>query len=169
MLAASGVADEAVSARAGGRRLRRRLRDSWELSAGLPLFAYGALVNLLPYALPRWVARRTASKETSYATTRFLASIVAFPLFWALETWLVWQLAGPAWAAAFLASLPVSGLVAYRYLRDVGRLGRELRLGTLLLTRRPATQRLLATRRVILDELDRAKADYLAATKGSTF
>src|SRR5262249_59053331 len=126
-------------------------------SAGLPLFAYGALVNLLPYALPRWLARRTAAKETSYATTRFLASIVGFPLFWALETSIVWRLAGPSWAAAFLVSLPLSGLAAYRYLCDVGRLGRELRLGTLLLTRRQATRRLLAARRALIEEIDRAK------------
>src|SRR5262245_53533708 len=169
MLAAAGVSDDAVSARGERRRIRARVRTSSEVSAGLPLFAYGALVNLLPYALPRWLARRTAAKETSYATTRFLASIVAFPLFWALETSIVWRLAGPSWAAAFLVSLPLSGLAAYRYLSDVGRLGRELRLGTLLLTRRQATRRLLAARRALIEEIDRAKGDYLAATRGSTF
>lgn len=53
---------------------------------GLPLFAYGAAVNFLPYYLPGWLARRMARRETDYATIRLLASVVAFPLFWALET-----------------------------------------------------------------------------------
>ena len=71
-------------------------------------------MNGLPYLLPRWLARRTARKETDYATTRLLASIVAFPVFWALEIWIVWRLLGLAWALGFAVSLPVSGLLAYR-------------------------------------------------------
>ncbi len=169
MLAVYRVRDQAVRAHIEGRPIRERLRHSWEASAGLPLFAYGALVNFLPYVLPRWLARRTADKETSYATTRLLASIVAFPLFWGLETWLVWRHAGPAWALAFLASLPLSGLAAYRYLGGVGRFRSELRFGALLLTRQQAAAGLLAARGEIIGELERAKSDYLAATKGSTF
>src|SRR5206468_1914173 len=75
MLAAYHVRDQAVRARLEGHRLRRRIRRSWEASAGLPIFVYGAGVNFLPYIIPRWLARRMAAKETSYATTRLLASI----------------------------------------------------------------------------------------------
>ena len=160
MLAAYRIRDEAV---------RRRLRRGWQASAGLPLFAYGAVVSGLPYLVPRWVARRMARKETDYATTRLLASIVAFPLFWGAEAWLVWWLAGPGWAAAFVLSLPLSSLAAYRYLGGVGRLRGELRLGALALTRRQTASRLLAARQTIIAELEQAKTDYLAATKGSSF
>src|SRR2546425_684466 len=45
-----------------------------------------------------------------------LTSIVAFPLFWALETSLVGWVAGLRWALAFFLSLPLGGLIAYRYL-----------------------------------------------------
>ena len=41
-----------------------------------------------------------ARKETDYATIRLLASVVAFPLFWGLETWLVvrgWPGRGGRW------------------------------------------------------------------------
>ena len=47
----------------------------------LPVFAYGAVVNALPYFIPRWLAQRLAHKETDYATVRLLASIVAYPVF----------------------------------------------------------------------------------------
>ena len=169
MLAAYRVRDQAVRARLLPRPVRGRLQHSWQASAGLPLFAYGAAVNFLPYVLPRWLARRTAGKETSYATTRLLAGIVAFPLFWGLETWVVWRLGGAAWAAAFALSLPLSGLVAYRYLGGMARLRSQLGFGVLSLTRHHAASRLLAARREIVAELERAKTDYLAATKGSTF
>jgi hypothetical protein len=39
----------------------------------------------------------------------------------------------------------------------------------LLLTRRPEAHRLLAERAAIVSELDRARRDWLAATKGSSF
>jgi 1-acyl-sn-glycerol-3-phosphate acyltransferase len=169
LLADYRVRDDTVRARLEARPLRQRVGRGGLASLGLPVFLYAAAVNGLPYLLPRWLARRTARKETDYATTRLLASVVAFPLFWGLETWLVLLAAGPLWAAAFLVSLPVSGLVGHRYLAGAGRLGGQIRLGLLALTRRQAAGRLLAARRALLAELDRAKTDYLAATKGSSF
>lgn len=169
MLAAYHVRDQAVRARAQRPPARARLRHSWEASIGLPFFAYGLVVNGLPYLLPRWLARRTARKETDYATTRLLASIVAFPLFWAIEVWIVWRLLGPAWALGFALSLPVSGLLACRYLGGMSRLRNQLRFGVLSLTHRQSATRLLAERQALVAELERAKDDYLAATRGSSF
>jgi len=169
LLAAHHVRDQAVRARGERTRGRGRLRHSWEASVGLPIFAYGCLVNGLPYLLPRLIAHRTARKETDYATTRLLASIVAFPLFWALETWIVWRVAGLGWALAFAVSLPVSGLLAYRYLGGVGRLQGQLRFGWVALTHRHSAARLLAERQALVAELEQAKDDYLRATRGSSF
>jgi 1-acyl-sn-glycerol-3-phosphate acyltransferase len=169
LLAAYQVRDQAVRARAQRAPARTRLRRSWRASLGLPFFAYGLLVNGLPYLLPRWLAHRTARKETDYATTRLLASVVAFPLFWALETWLVWRLLGLPWALGFALSLPASGLIAYRYLGGVSRLQSQLRFGLLALTHRQSAGRLLAERQALVAQLERAKDDYLAATRGSSF
>ncbi len=169
LLATYQVRDLAVRARLERARGGRSILRSWEASLGLPIFVYGAAVNALAYFPPRWLAHRTARKETDYATTRLLASVVAFPLCWGLETWIVWRLAGAAWAALFAASLPVTGLLAYRYLAGMGRLGSQVRFGLLSLTRHRAASRLLATRRGIIALLEQAKTDYLAATRGSTF
>jgi hypothetical protein len=163
------VRDQAVRARLERRQVRQRIRRSWQASLGLPVFVYGALVNAPAYFLPRWLARRVATRETDYATTRLLASVVAFPLFWGLETAIVWRLAGAVWAVIFAASLPPTGLLAYRYLGGARRLGSQIRFGLLSLTRRQAASRLLETRETIIALLDRAKTDYMAATRGSTF
>ncbi len=168
LLAAYDVRDQAVRARlecgAGGTHPARPLRTSSLAALGLPVFVYGALVNAVPYLGPRWLSHRLARKETDYATTRLLASVVAFPLCWSAEVWLVARLAGIGWALAFAASLPVSGALAYHYWAGLGRLRARLRLATLALTRRQAAARLLEERRAILGELERAKAEYLAAT-----
>src|SRR2546425_600743 len=156
-------------ARIDAQRRARRIRLGWQAVVGLPLFAYGASVNLLPYWIPRWTARRMARKETDYATWRFLASVVAYPTFWGIEVWLVARVFGAAWALAFALSLPLSGAVAYRYWVGAGRLKGRLRFNVLALTREHAARRLTAERQAILTELEHAKAEYLADTKGSPF
>jgi glycerol-3-phosphate O-acyltransferase/dihydroxyacetone phosphate acyltransferase len=169
LLAQYRVRDEVVRARRQRLPARARLIYSWDAVVGLPFFGYGALVNALPYYVPRWLAHRFARKETDYATIRLLASIVAFPLFWGLEVVLVARAAGTAWAAIFALSLPLSGLLAYRYLIGAGWLRVRLRFSALALTQSQAARRLVAEREAIVDELERARRDYLAATKGSSF
>lgn len=169
MLAEYRLKDQAVRSRLNAPPLRKKLGASGFGLVGLPIFAYGTLVNGLPYFAPRWIARTLTHKETDYATARFLSSIVAFPLFWGIESWVVWRMTSVATALVFLASLPLSGLLAYRYLGGIARLGHEARFAALALTRSHAASRLLAARQEILKELERAKTDYLAATKGSSF
>jgi 1-acyl-sn-glycerol-3-phosphate acyltransferase len=165
-LAAYRLRDEAVRTRLERTAEPQRVARSWQTIAGLPLFAYGAAVNFLPYYLPGWLAGRMSRRPTDYATIRLLASIVAFPLFWALETALVAWAAGLRWAVAFFCSLPLGGLIAYRYLVGTERLRRQLRFGALLLTRAQQARRLLAERREIIGELERAKRDHLEGARG---
>ena len=169
LLAEYHVRDDMVRRRLEPEPVRRRLLHSWEVVVGFPVFVYGLIVNAGPYFMPRWLAHRMARKETDYATVRFLAAIVCLPLFWGVETWLVWRLAGATAAVLFALTLPVSGLLAYRYLRGAGRLGRALRFSVLAMTHAQAVRRLLAERLAIVAELDRAKTDYFAATRGSSF
>ncbi|GBC84628.1 hypothetical protein HRbin11_01060 [bacterium HR11] len=136
----------------------------WHLGLGLlglPVFLYGAVTSGLPYWVPRWLARRRARKETAYATVRFLASVVLFPLFWGVETWTVGVLTNPGVAGAFLLSLPLTGLLAHRYLGGLARLAQELRFLRLVRTHRGTARRILARRRQILGDLERVKEDYL--------
>ena len=159
-LAAYRLGDEAVRARLERTADRQRVARSWQTIVSLPLFAYGAAANFLPYYLPGWLAARMSRRQTDYATTRLLASVVAFPLFWVLETSLVGWAAGLRWALVFFLSLPLGGLIAYRYLVGTGRLRHQLRFGALLVTRAQEARRLLAERREIVGELERAGRDY---------
>ena len=67
---------------------------------------------------------------------------------------------GLRWALAFSLSLPLGGLVAYRYLVGTGRLRHQFRFGALLLTRAQEARRLVAERCEILGELERTRRDY---------
>jgi len=169
LLAEYHLRDETVRARLERLPTRQRIVYSWDAVVGLPFFVYGAAVNLLPYLLPRWLARRMARKETDYATVRLLASTIAFPVFYGVEIWLVFRAAGGLAAALFALSLPLSGLVAYRYLAGAGRFRSRLRFALLTATHGAAARRLVAEREAIIAELERAKTEWLAATKGSSF
>jgi hypothetical protein len=95
--------------------------------------------------------------------------MVAFPVLWGLETWLVSRWAGPAVTAGFALSLPVTGLIAYRYRVGAARFQASARMARLGMVHAPARTRLIVERAAIIEELERAKRDYLAATKGSSF
>jgi 1-acyl-sn-glycerol-3-phosphate acyltransferase len=169
LLAEYHVKDEAVRARLERRRPRRRLRLTWQAIVGFPFFVYGVVVHFLPYWIPRWVAQRMSRKETDYATWRFLTSMLALPFFWGLETLVVARLGGAAAAAIFAVTLPLSGAIAYRYWVGASRLRSRLRFGALALVRAQVARRLTAERQAIIAELEQAKNEYLAATKGSSF
>ena len=169
LLAEHRVRDEAVRGWRRERPPRARLKHGWQAVAGFPVFLYGAAVNALPYYIPRWLARRGAHKETNYMTIRLLASIVTYPLFWGLETWVVSRWASVPWTIAFALSLPISGVIAYRYRVGAARFRSSLRLARLGLLHGPARARLVAERAAIIAELEHAKRDYIAATKGSSF
>ena len=88
--------DEAVRRRRERLPARARLVYFWDAVAGFPLFGYGALVNALPYYVPRWVAHRMARKETDYATIRSAGQRGGLP---------------PLLGAGDLAGLPRGGAV----------------------------------------------------------
>jgi len=169
LLAEYRVRDDAVRGWLTRRPRREHLTRGWAALVGFPIFVYGAVVNALPYYLPRWLARRFAHHETDYMTIRLLSGIVAFPLFWGLETWVVSWWATLRATAAFAVSLPVSGLIAYRYLVGAKHFRSSLRLARLGILHGPVRSRLIAERSAIIDERERAKRDYLTATKGSSF
>jgi len=168
LLTAWHVRDQAVDDRLRIPETSHRLRESGAAVIGLPVFLYGAAVNLVPYLVPRSLAHTFTRKETDYATIRLLASVVAFPLTWGLETWLAWRMAGVTWAAVFALSLPLSGLLAYHYFRGLARLRARADFALFALTHRRAAARLLSERRAILRALECAKSAFLAGRDGES-
>ena len=139
-------------------------------SLAFPFFLYGVVVNGLPYFLPRWLARRFARKETDYATTRFLSSIVAIPLVLGPR-----DLAGVAAGRTRLGG-PLRGVPSAERAprlplsrRRSGGCAASSASGRWPWRGASPPPGCWTRARTIIAELERAKNDYLAATQGSTF
>ncbi len=159
--------DGALHQERGTWTLRRHLWSALLGLLGFPLFLYGELMNLLPYSFPRFLSRRLARKETDYATAKLLVIVVALPLFYGLQTWLVWRVFGRTVGLLYGASLPLSGLFALRYWAEIRGMIRSLRVSYLNLTRRQMVTSLLKEREQLIAELDAAREDFLLATRES--
>lgn len=132
----------------------------WVLVRGLPLvlLAPFALVAVaiwwIPYRLVGAVVRRMELPTDVVATYKLAASIVAYPLFLALWTVVIWAVLGGPAAAAALLVLPGLGLLGVSWLDRAREVGQDLRLFSRLTARGERGRRLAEERRGLVAEFD---------------
>ena len=133
------------------------------LALGLPVALWGMACHAAPYLLVgravRWLGR-TIEEEATY---KMAAGLVFFPLFWLLEVWVLWRVAGPWGVGVFLVALTPSGLLALAWRERLERVGRQARAFGRFLTDRRLREDLRAERRALVAEVTR-----LAALMGET-
>jgi len=123
------------------------------LLLGLPLALVGVASHIAPYWLTDRVVRWMRRTEEEEATDKMGAGLVLYPVLWAIETWLVWRLAGPAAGAIFLALLVPAGLLALVWRERLGAVARQARAFVSFLTDRELHRRLLEERRALVADL----------------
>ncbi|WP_224244001.1 lysophospholipid acyltransferase family protein [Hyalangium gracile] len=111
------------------------------LCLGLPLFALGVALFILPYQVPR-LASRNAELDTQ-ATVKFLGALLMTLLWWPGLTVVAWLLGGWSWGVVALVGIPPLALFTLYFSerwvvlkRDIGvffTLGSRARLKALLL------------------------------------
>lgn len=163
-LAKAGVDDASVRA--------REVRGASALEElgfvfGAPIAAWGALNHLVLYQLPRLALRLIGAESVYWSTVKLLTGLLALVACYALQTWLVARTWGPAPAGAYLATLPLAGIVALLWLEGLeARLrARRARAARARLDG-PTRQALEEKRATLVKELDRARAAYLASALG---
>ena len=123
------------------------------LSLLYPPAFYGRLFFLLPYRITGPVARLLADQEDLIATYKLYVGLLAFPLFCALQTGLLWWALGP-WPALAAAVLAVPcGLWSLRYYEARDEFFHLVVAYLTLGTRKRTASRLRAMRRGVLEAL----------------
>ncbi|WP_299825873.1 lysophospholipid acyltransferase family protein [uncultured Pontibacter sp.] len=133
------------------------------LVLGFPVYVFGLLHNYLPYIIPSKVARAATKEEEWYAPIMLTTGIFTFPLFYALEVWLVAKFLAPGapWLLLYLLSLPLSGFFTLAYWNGVLQTQEHWLLLRLFFKRQDIVNDLREQRKAIIAELEQARQEYL--------
>lgn len=152
--------DDAAVRAAAGEKLGRRESAARAVAAVvlLPVALWGVLHRFLPLTLVAWAVPKLDPKDRLNArigTHAVLTAVPAFLGFYGALTWLVHRCWGWPVSGWYLASLPVTGLLAHAYQAEMSRLaGGAVRLWRLGRLRRGGPA-LAARRSALLAELSR--------------
>lgn len=81
----------------------------------LPLFLFGLLMNLFPFAIVKYLEKRIKDPQFK-SSVKFVLSIFIFPIFYLIQSLLFFILSPSFWIGLCLTiSLPLSGIFAYYY------------------------------------------------------
>ncbi|CAA9318922.1 MAG: hypothetical protein AVDCRST_MAG11-1911, partial [uncultured Gemmatimonadaceae bacterium] len=128
------------------------VREAAVVLAAGPIAWWGRANHWLPLRLTAAVARRTSRTPEDPAMHTVVVGLALVLAFYALQTALVWRLAGPWWAAAYLVSLPAAARVDFRFRERMRRAAARVR-SWLRFRRDPALRaRLLGEARWLRDE-----------------
>jgi glycerol-3-phosphate O-acyltransferase / dihydroxyacetone phosphate acyltransferase len=161
-----GLTDEQIEAVERTSVVRRTFAGTVRLLLGAPVAVYGWLHRLLPTLLVDWAVRhftRPEQRKAQTAHAAMLAGLIGFGGFYAACIAIV----GVAWgwpiALAYAASLPIAGVIAHVYVRELQRQGREWRAAAVLL-RVPIVKRNLVRRRDdLITQIAQFRGEYLRA------
>ncbi|MBC5994811.1 lysophospholipid acyltransferase family protein [Pontibacter cellulosilyticus] len=143
--------------------IRRSIIGLLLMVLGIPVYLYGLVHNYIPYIIPSKVARAVTKEEEWYAPIMLTTGIFSFPLFYALEVWLVEYLfdIGLPWLFLYALSLPLSGFFTLGYWNSALRTQEHWLLLRLFFKRQHVVDNLRAQRTAIIAELEQARHDYL--------
>jgi 1-acyl-sn-glycerol-3-phosphate acyltransferase len=151
------VSDEALAEfpKPGG-LLGRSLLRSIMAVLGAPVAFYGWVHRFIPVRIVRYAVTFTEASKRKAQTphAKMIGGIVAFAPCYLVYAVIFHQFFG--WPASlwYGLSLPVSGLIAYYYIRNLRRLGAALRNTTILLRAPLAVRRLLRLRSELTAEIE---------------
>ena len=132
---------------------------------GFPFFLYGLINNYIPYIIPSKVAALVVkwSKAEEYtAPVMMITGIFSFSFFYIIQLVAVHWIFQNWWVTlAYFISLPVSGFFALFYANYMHNTKDKWRLFSLFYKRSDLVASLVQQRRGIIQELEKAKEDYL--------
>lgn len=169
LLALYHLRDRQVASRYPPWRVVRFVTESLGLLAmRLPLGLLGIVLNVLPYTLVAWIARRYGTTPDVVATYKLFASLLFYPVTWLLEGLAAGLLWGPWAGLAAAVVAPLSAYFGQRFLERRGLLRREARAFFLLHSGRRSMAALRQQRAAVLAAVRDLAAIYEEEEASST-
>ena len=101
------------------------LRELLLAVVGVPFAAWGRINHFLPFTLTTWLGQKTSRSRSQPAMHTIVLGVLLVPLFYLLQTLLVWRLAGGWWAMAYAASLVPSASWDLHYSQRLRQMARR--------------------------------------------
>ena len=155
----------ASGAEESGRGVPGPLGQALVVLAGGPIWLWGAANNYLPYWLPARIATKLTKDVEFIGPILMVAGMLTFPLFFALQTWLVWHFTQSGLITGlYLLSLPLTGFFALAFSRWWTAWRGHWRISWLGRQREGLLESLREERTALLTELEAARAEWRAGT-----
>lgn len=127
-----------------------------------PVAIYGFFNNAIPFSLVRFFVGRT-DDEAVVAITGLITGLLAFPLFYFLQSWALWTLTDHSLLVVilYLISLPIAGFFFLRWWRQILAYRDRILSRTLFRTQKNLIETLNRERLELIDTFERLKDQYM--------
>ena len=165
-LARLKLSDESLAGLADKRGLAGRVFRRAALAiVGAPIAAYGWIHRLAPFLVVKWAVNKFADvrrHKAQTSTAAIIAGLVSFSFFYGLYAWVFHCFFG--WRAAiwYALSLPVAGMIAHYYARNLKVLAGGLHDALVLMRSPSAARRLQAMRGKLIEEIEEVRPGILS-------
>ncbi len=120
---------------------------------GYPLALWGMINSFLPYQLTRFLTGTFAKGWDQQDTTKMLIGLFLFPLFWGIQTYIVYYNWGTDWSIAYGMSLVIGAYSALKLRGEYKRIFKDFKVFFLFLRKRELKEYLIMKRQEIEAEL----------------
>lgn len=160
-LARLKLSDETLAGLADKRGMAGRVFWRAALAiAGAPIAAYGWIHRLLPFLVVKWSVNKfadTRRHKAQTSTAAIIAGLVSFGFFYGGYAWIFHYFFGWRAAVWYALSLPVAGMIAHYYARNLKILWNGLHDAIVLLRSPSAARRLQGMRAKLIGEIEAAR------------
>ena len=136
------------------------------LILGFPIYLYGIINNIVPYKLPRLIAKQFARAKSEIAPTKLITGIGIFVIYYMLEI-LIFSLMvnNQLLTVIYIFSLIPSGNFVLSYIFRIRKYRQHLRFLTVFYQKRYLIYQIIEERQALIQFINKAKDEYLKIQK----
>ena len=137
------------------------------LTLGSPFFIYGFVNNFLPFRIPFWCTRSFSKRPEFHGSIAYSMGTFTFLLFYTLQILLINKLTHDwIYVLAYGLSLPISGLFAFYYYKKFKSIRGSWKIFSLFYKRTTVITSLINEREIIINELEKARKEFVTYRDG---
>jgi glycerol-3-phosphate O-acyltransferase/dihydroxyacetone phosphate acyltransferase len=139
------------------------------LIIGFPLFLFGFINNYLPFRIPFWIAKPISKRPEFFGSIALTVGTFAFLIFYSVQIWLVHKFFhNTMLSLGYAVLLPISGFFAYYYHKRFTNIRGSWMIFSMFYKKTNLITSLINKRQMIIEELEKGKKEFLAATSSGS-